>query len=186
MRRLLLVIALMVGASAAHADGPMVYAGAGITRDKLSDIQATASDLNATSWKILVGMRPISVFAVEADYIDLGSQTQNFQVVNFTTRVHESAKAFAAYAVGFAPIPVKYVDVFGKLGFARWSVSGSATQFPGGSLFSLSDNGTDIAWGVGGQVHFGNIGGRVEYENFHVRNTNGAGIFSASVFFDLL
>jgi len=76
MRRVLLLSAFLFGAGAAHAaDDLTVYLGAGITRDKLSDIQITGSDLNTTSWKALVGVRPLSVFAVEADYLDLGSQS---------------------------------------------------------------------------------------------------------------
>jgi Outer membrane protein beta-barrel domain len=183
MRRVLPILALLFAAGAAHAaDDLTVYLGAGISRDKLSDIQITNSDLNSTSWKALVGVRPLSVFAVEADYIDLGSQTfSNDEVVN--TGVHVSYKAFAGYAVGFVPLAIKYVDVFGKLGFARWSLSGSSSA--GGNLFSLSDNGTELAWGVGAQAHLGNVGGRLEYEDFHIRNTSGAGIFSASVFLNL-
>jgi len=181
MRRLLPVAALALAAGAAHADDEMLYVGAGILRDNVSDIATINSSLNATSWKAFVGFRPVSLFAVEADYLDLGSETESF----LGSSVHLQYKAFGAYAVGFAPIPVPYLDVFGKVGLARWSVSGS-TSLPPGSLFSLSDNGTDFAWGVGGQVHIGNVGGRLEYEDFHIRNTSGAGIFSLSVYVNLL
>jgi len=178
MRRLLPVTVLVLAASAAHADTELLYVGAGISRDNLSAIAATNSSLNATSWKALAGVRPISVLAVEADYLDLGSQTRSL----FDTSTHLQYKAFGAYAVGFAPIPgARYLDVFGKAGLMRWSLSGSTTLLPS-TVFSLSDNGTEFAWGVGGQVHVGNIGGRLEYEDFHVRNTSGAGIFSLSVF----
>lgn len=50
---------------------------------------------------------------------------------------------------------------------------------------SLSDNGTQFAWGVGGQVHIGNFGGRLEYENFSIRNTGGANLVSLRVFLNL-
>ncbi|MBV8495398.1 MAG: hypothetical protein JO361_01310 [Gammaproteobacteria bacterium] len=180
---MLLSGALLLGAGLARADDLAVYVGAGITRDKLSGIEITNSDLNATSWKALVGVRPVSVFAVEADYIDLGSETVSSLGV-LSGNVHVSYKAFAGYAVGFVPLALKYVDVFGKLGAARWSLSGSSSET--GNLFSLSSNGTELAWGAGAQVHLGNVGGRLEYENFHVRNTSGAGIFSASVFLNLL
>ena len=55
----------------------------------------------------------------------------------------------------------------------------------GGSFFSLSDNGTQFAWGAGGQVHFGNLGARLEYENFSIRNTSGANLVSLGVFLNL-
>jgi hypothetical protein len=176
MRRLLLVMVLALGAGAAQADTGLLYVGAGISRDSLKDITATNSDLDSTSWKVLAGFRPISLFAVEGDYIDLGSQTTNFLSVS----THVQYKAFAAYAVGFAPLPVPYLDVFGKAGLARWTSSGSSISPPTG-FFSLSDNGTQFAWGAGAQLHFGNVGGRLEYESFNVRNTNGANVVSLEV-----
>jgi Outer membrane protein beta-barrel domain len=182
MRRLLLTVALLFGAGVAQADdNGLFYLGAGVVRDKLSDVAATNSDFDATSWKVLAGFRPISLFAVEADYIDLGSQTTQYLDIN----THLQYKAFGAYAVGFAPIPVPYLDVFGKLGLQRWSSSGSSNA-PSSSLFSLSDNGTEFAWGVGAQVHVGNIGGRLEYEGFHIPNTAGANVLSLSVILSLL
>ena len=181
MRRMLLAAVLALGAAVAQADdNGLLYVGAGISRDNLKDITATGSDLNSTSWKVLAGFRPISLFAVEADYIDLGSQTSQFVGVN----THLDYKAFAGYAVGFAPIPVPYLDVFGKVGVARWTSSGGSA-LPSGPFFSLSDNGTQFAWGVGAQLHVGNIGGRLEYENFNIRNTDGANVISLSVFLNL-
>jgi len=180
MRRVLLGAVLALGAAVAQADNGLLYVGAGISRDNLKDIAATGSSLDSTSWKVLAGFRPISLFAVEADYIDLGSQTSQFLGIN----THLQYKAFAGYAVGFAPIPVPYLDVFGKVGVARWTSSGGSA-LPTGSFFSLSANGTQFAWGVGAQLHVGNIGGRLEYENFNIRNTDGANVISLSVFLNL-
>jgi Outer membrane protein beta-barrel domain len=179
MQRLLLVLALILAATAAHADDGWFYVGAGISRDNVKDITATASDLNSTSWKALVGFRPIKMFAVEADYIDLGSQSSSF-IGSYTNLKY---KAFAGYAVGFVPLPLPFVDVFGKIGVARWDSSGGSST-PAG-FFSLSDNGTQFAWGVGGQVHFGMIGARLEYENFNIRNTNGANVVSLEAILSL-
>lgn len=192
MRKLLILTVLTLGTAIARADdNGLLYLGAGITRDTLKDITATNGDLNSTDWKVFAGFRPISMFAVEADYIDLGSETVNAGsgAASLTgaappVSTHLQYKAYAGYAVGFAPIPVPYLDVFGKIGVARWTASGSS-GIPGSSFFSLSDNGTQFAWGVGGQVHVGNIGGRLEYENFNIRNTNGANVVSLSVFLNL-
>ena len=186
MRKFLALLALALGAGAAHADNGTFYLGAGISRDNLKDITATASDLNSTNWKVWAGLRPVSVFAVEADYIDLGSQTINPSGTCALpcASTHVNYKAFAGYAVGFVPLPVPFLDVFGKAGLARWNSSGGSSV-PGGAFFSLSDEGTQFAWGIGAQVHFGNFGGRLEYENFSIRNTNGANIVSLGVFFNL-
>ena len=180
MRKFLALLALALAAGVAHADNGTFYVGAGVSRDNLKNITFTATDLNSTNWKIWAGLRPISVFAVEADYIDLGSQT----VSNPAGSTHVNYKAFTGYAVGYVPIPVPFLDIFGKAGLARWSSSGSSS-FGGPGLFSLSDNGTQFAWGIGAQVHVGNFGGRLEYENFGVRNTNGANLVSLGVYFNL-
>lgn len=181
VRRFVFLAALALGATAARADDGMFYVGAGIARNKISNITATNADLNDTSWKAFVGVRPINSFAVEADYIDLGSQSAQF--VDTSTNLHY--KAFAAYGVGFLPIPVPMLDVFGKVGLARWEQSGSTTIVSGNQFFSLSDKGTEFAWGVGAQAHFGAIGGRLEYEGFHIHNTDGANVVSLSVFLNL-
>ena len=189
MRKLLLLAALALAASAAQADNGLLYLGAGIANDSLKDVTATNSNLNSTNWKVWAGVRPISLFAVEANYIDLGSQTINAQpglcIDMCPVSTHLQYKAFAGYAVGFVPIPVPFLDVFGKVGLARWTVSGGTTIAGPAGFFSLSDNGTQFAWGAGGQVHIGNLGARLEYENFSVRNTSGANLVSLSVFLNL-
>src|SRR5438874_2696283 len=107
-----------------------------------------------------------------------GSQTSAF--VGGTS--HSDAKAFAAYAVGFLPIPVPYLDLYGKAGLARWKLNGSSPLVSA----PFSTNGTEFAWGGGVQVHIGNIGGRLEYERFNIPNTNGARVFSLAVFLNLM
>jgi Outer membrane protein beta-barrel domain len=180
MRRVLLATLLALAAGAAQADDELFYLGAGVSSNKISDVTAINADLNTTSWKAYAGVRPINEFAVEADYLDLGSKTINTS----ESSTNLNYKAFAGYAVGFVPIPVPYLDVFGKVGLARWS-SGGSTNSPGASLFSLSDNGTEFAWGVGAQAHLDRFGARLEYEAFHIQNTSGAGIVSLSVFLRL-
>ena len=180
MRRFLLVIALALGASAAYADNGSFYIGAAISKDKLSDIanQGTNfADIDSTSWKLYAGLRPLSVFALEADYLDLGSQTNTF----LTTTTHSNAKAFAAYGVGFLPIPLPFLDVFGKAGLARWKLDGSS-PLPG---VSFSTSGTEFAWGAGTQVHVGNFGARLEYERFNIPSTNGASVVSLGLYLNI-
>ena len=182
MQRLLLAGLLLLSTSLAYADDPLFYVGAGISRNKLSEITSSNlnfSDIDHTSWKALAGVRPLSFLAVEADYMDLGSGSGNvFQSGGQSSVTHSDAKAFAAYAVGFLPVPVPFLDLYAKAGLSRWKLEGDTTQpgFPG--LFSFSRNGTAFAWGAGAQVHFGPVGARLEYENFNITNTNGAQIIS--------
>jgi hypothetical protein len=183
MRRFLLLITLALAASAARADDGSFYLGAGISKDKVSDIVNAGTnfaDIDSTSWKLFAGFRPLSVVAIEADYLDLGSQTNTF----VTTSNHSDASAFAGYAVGFLPIPLPFLDVFGKAGLARWKLNGSSISAlaPG----SFSSSGTEFAWGVGTQVHVGAFGARLEYENFKIPSTNGANVVSLAVYLNIL
>ncbi|GAC1453219.1 MAG: hypothetical protein PVS2B3_05070 [Steroidobacteraceae bacterium] len=181
-----MIAALALSTGAAHADTGFFYLGAGISKNKVSEITnsgAAFGDLDQTSWKVLAGFRPIRLVAVEADYLDLGSQTNNF----LGGSSHSDAKAFAGYAVGFLPIPVPFLDVYGKAGLARWKLdSTTSSGTPPGNLFGFSRQGTECAWGLGAQAHIGNIGGRLEYENFNIPNTNGAKVFSLAVILNLL
>jgi hypothetical protein len=180
MRRLLVAM-LLLGATAAQADDALFYLGAGVTRSELTNISnsnLSFSDIHATSWKALAGFRPISYFAVEADYLNLGGETSTF----FGNRtVHSDAKAFAGYAVGYLPVPLPFLDLFAKAGASRWKLDGSsAFNASDSQLFYFSTTGTAFAYGAGAQVHLGKIGARLEYENFNISHTNGAGILSLS------
>jgi hypothetical protein len=176
------VLVLALSAGAARADNGLFYIGAGLSNDNLRDIALTNSNLSSTDFKVWAGVRPVSVFAVEADYIDLGSQTVNSP----TAFADLHYKAFAGYAVGYLPLPLPWVDVFGKVGLAYWTLSGSAGCYGDAcSIGRVSDNGSQFAWGAGGQVHFGNLGARLEYESFSIRNTGGANLVSLSVFLNL-
>jgi len=182
MQRLLLSGLLLLTSALAHADDPLFYVGAGISRNKLSEIthsNLSFADIDHTSWKALAGVRPLSFLGVEADYMDLGSGSGNlFQPTGEQSSTHSDAKAFAAYAVGFLPVPVPFLDLYAKAGLSRWKLEGdtTTTAFPG--LFSFSRSGTSFAWGAGAQVHFGLLGARLEYENFNIPNTNGAQVIS--------
>ena len=185
MRRLMLLTVLALGASAARADNGFFYLGAGVVRNSLSDITALGGlpDLSNTSWKAFAGVRPLDWLAAEMDYIDLGSGSSSTSSSAGNVTAHADGKALAAYAVGFLPIPLPVVDVYGKAGLARWKLNGDVNSLvsPG----SLSTNGTEFAWGIGVQAHISMFGARLEYENFNIPNTSGAKVTSLSVFLNL-
>jgi OmpA-OmpF porin, OOP family len=182
MRKLLLAIALVAATGAAQADDLLgLYAGAGITRAKMEDIFHTNFTLSNTSWKLYAGFRPLGFpIGMDVDYIDLGSSSAS----TFKGIAHADAKAFAAYVVGYAPIPVPNIDVYAKGGIARWQFDGQ-TSTP--TLFDVSDNGTDFAWGIGGQVHFlDKFAIRLEYEHFNVREADDVQIYTLGVSYRFL
>jgi len=189
MRKLVLLMVLMLGATVAQADSGSFYLGVGGTSTKLNDIvvQGTAfPDLSKGSWKVFAGFRPISALAVEADYLDLGSATVEGACIMLggaeccmeaCQGLYQSdAQVFAAYALGFLPIPVPFLDLYGKAGFARSRLN---TKLDGSGT---SSHGTEFAWGVGVQAHISMFGARLEYEQFNIPNTSGAKVASLSVF----
>jgi hypothetical protein len=170
-RKFLLLTVITLGTTVARAEDGLFYLGAGVVRNSVTDIASLGGlpDLKSTSWKAYAGVRPLNWLAAEADYIDLGSGSD--------PNAQASGNALAAYAVGFLPIPLPTVDIFGKAGFAHWKLNGD----PGG----LSTNGTNFAWGIGVQAHINKFGARLEYERFNISNTNGAKVASLSVFLNL-
>jgi hypothetical protein len=177
MRKLLALGALAMATGSAHADSLLgLYAGAGITQAKVENFQGTGLDIDHTNWKVFAGLHPsLSPVGVEAEYLDFGSATK--------IGAHAESKAFAAYAMGFLPIPLPLLSVYGKAGLSRWQLSGS-TVSPG--FFGLSDHGTQFTWGVGGQVHFGNVAARLEYERFNISGTDGANVVTLGAQFTFL
>jgi hypothetical protein len=185
--RLHLVMALVLGASAARADNGLLYLGAGIANDNLQDVRVatTHSNISSTRWQAWAGVRPIGVFAIEAEYLELGGR-------HFTTNpatgsnIRLDYHSFGVYAVGYLPIPIPAAEVFAKAGMAHWTLTGNNTVIGDlGGTFPLSDNASQFAWGAGGQLHFGDLGARLEYQSFSIRNTSGAKIVSLTVFLNL-
>ncbi len=174
MRKLIAAAALACIAGAAHAAENGLYLGAGISRATVDDIFGSGSDLRIhdTAWKGFLGFKfPLIPIGIEADYSDLGGETRDFGL----TRAHADAKAFSAFAVGYLPLPLPYLDIYGKAGAARWQLNGRITN---PALFDLDDRGTEFAWGAGAQVHFGHAAVRLEYEDFNIRDTDGAKLYT--------
>jgi OmpA-like transmembrane domain len=184
MRKVLFAAILLTGATGAYAQLPDAYVGAGVSQARINDIFHSGHDfdLNNTAWKAFVGVRPIPFLGVEANYMDLGSQSHRFGFTNESSDGHVNAHAFSTFAVGFFPLPVPWLDVFGKAGAARWTLNGHDNS----SLFALDEHGTDFAWGGGAQAHFGPLGLRLEYEQFNVRNTDGVKAASFDVLWHFL
>lgn len=182
MRKLLLASTLALAAGAAHADDLLgLYAGVGATRAKMEDVFHTNFTLSNTSWKIYGGFRPLGFpLGVEAEYVDLGSADG----YTYNGPAHATSKAFAAFAMGYLPIPVPDIDVYGKAGVARWQFNG---DLPYQGLYGLSDNGADFAWGAGAQFHFlGGFAARIEYEHYNVREADDVQLYSVGVSYTFL
>jgi hypothetical protein len=194
----LCAIGVWAAATAAHAQGYWtsrwgsqhpatasdtgLYIGAGYVRAQVNNVFGTTGygfKIDDNAWKAIVGFRPIPAFSVEANYVDLGHQSQGLLGGN-APYGHADVRSFDLFGVGY--LPLGPVDIFGKAGGARWTLSGNL-QGPNSSLFALNRNGTSFAWGAGVQAHWGPIGGRLEYEHFQMPYTDGARLYSADVLF---
>lgn len=179
---IVLAAAACSASGAAFADNPVgfyVGAGAGESQIRSDDsrygLPGYFNDYQ-TAWQAIVGIRPLKLIGVEAEYIDFGepSHHRNYDYNVYGNDSHPTAPA--VFAVGYLPIPIPYLDIFGKVGAARLSTT--VTQFAavpcandGSSCQNLVATSRDrvhdtrVAYGVGVQskLPFGLIF-RGEYE----------------------
>ena len=131
-------------------------------------------DASDTSFKVLGGWRFMKFFAVEADYRDLGSQSDMVLGEQYVI----DTSAIDLFAVGV--VPLGSFEVFGKAGYSMWDADMSIVGVPG----SGSDDGNDLAYGVGGAYKFGGkFAVRLEYEMFDIENTDDVTMASVGIDF---
>jgi OmpA-like transmembrane domain len=192
-----LALVLAAGAGAARAQSASansaaatqadtgVYIGAGYVRARVNDVFGTENygfRIDDNAWKAILGFRPIPFFAAEAEYNDLGHQSQELLggTPPFGEYGHADARSVGLFGEGILPLGA--LDLYAKAGGARWTLSGNL-QGPDSTLFALDRSGTSFAWGAGAQVHWGPAGLRLEYEHFQMPDTDGARLLSVSVLF---
>lgn len=124
----LLVIAACGASGAAFADNPVgFYAGAGAgesqirSDDSYYGYPGYYNDYQF-AWQGLVGIRPLRILGVEADYIDFGQPYRHHGNYDYNVSGSDSHPTAAAlFAVGYLPLP--FIDVFAKAGAARLSTN---------------------------------------------------------------
>jgi hypothetical protein len=129
---------------------------------------------NHSAFKVMVGIRPISLLGGEIAYINFGHPNGGL----FGYPADASIKGAAAFGVLYLPVPI--VDIYVKAGLARLesTVSGGdpypvGCRFPCGTpLFRLNRTNTSAAGGVGAQYKFGSWAVRAEYERFNAAGGN--------------
>jgi hypothetical protein len=127
-----------------------------------------------TAYKAIVGFRPLDFLAFEANYIDLGTASDNIQGIP----IDIDATGIDVFAVGI--LPVSMVDLYAKVGYIFWDADVSAQGF------SEGDSGEDFAYGVGVGLHFGSFGARLEYERFEIQDTDTVDLISVGLTYTFL
>jgi hypothetical protein len=129
---------------------------------------------NHSTFKLMAGIRPISIVGAELSYIDFGRPSGNLGAVPADV----SLRGAAAFAVAYLPVPI--VDIVVKAGLARLqnTVSGSG-GFAGvgndlafDSAFRLERTNTNFAVGGGVQYSIGSWALRAEYERFEAAGSS--------------
>jgi predicted porin len=160
------ITSLCVG-TAAHADNTGIYAGGSVGQaetDFSDDTLDTLFDGKDTAFKIFLGYRVLDWVGFEAGYVDLGEITLRGSQPG-VTRFRLEEAGFGAFGMLYWT-PVPQLDLFAKGGFVISQAHVRTNSFFGS--LDDTDNSTDLAWGVGGQVRFGNLAVRAEYERFNL------------------
>lgn len=175
VRYLFAFVLIVLGISTALADSEKLYVGAGITHDTLGSVGSELSpespqdypDVSTTSWKALVGVRPLDWFAIEADYFgNAASGTTPFGI-------RSEGKAVTGYAVFL--IASEKFDLLFKVGIDQYTLGCCNAR-----------SGAGFAAGAGWQWHFGRVGMRMEYDLERMATTTGLRVVSLDVIVDLL
>lgn len=182
IKRVVATLSLGLAAVPASASDLLgFYVGAGATRSEIkaelpaSQVTGAALSDNDTGWKGLVGIRALSLFGAELEYVDLGSAS--FSSSN-GVRLDADLKSTALFGLFWLPIPAPFVDVYAKAGYARLSGSFSGrgaggvcpavspTTLQCAPPFSRSLDDDVVAAGAGAQVKLGSWAVRGDYERF--------------------
>jgi hypothetical protein len=167
----LLAGALVLATGVAQGADDGLYIGGAIGRSSEAYDPYTFNVHGANvGYDLSAGYRPFSALAGELDYTSFGRATAGENYVD--------TSAVGVFALGFLPVPV--VDLYGRLGVADWRTGANS---PG---FSFTRTGADIAYGVGGGMHFGSVGVRVEYTRFTVSHASDIDLAAVGLTWTLL
>jgi hypothetical protein len=153
----------------AVADSLGAYAGASVGQ---STVKADPIDFSKHDWgwRVLVGIRPLPLLGAEIAYTDFGHPNYQ-QGVPFGLNVSVRASSVEALGLVYLPLPVPFLDVYGKGGVARLNYRASSSS---GCLacnpFNADYTETRVAYGGGAQLKFDRLAARVEYERISARD----------------
>jgi hypothetical protein len=181
MRKWLFASLVVLACQTARAAERGFYFGAGMNRSEIGDASRgplSSLDFDETAWKAIAGIRPLDFLAAELTYTDLKNRP------SFAGSAE--ATALSAWAIGLFPLPL--VDLYGKVGIARWELDSFPSPCPeqgGPCLLMLLaprfDSGRDVAYGVGAQAKLKRLAVRLEYERFDIDYTDGAEVYTLGI-----
>jgi hypothetical protein len=198
------VLALCSPISASAADLLGFYAGAALGQ---ADIRANqfayafppvsppvaplGFSEHATGWKVLAGIRPISLIGAELEYVDFGHPSAQVPLpplgaLNAGIQADAHPRATILSGLLYAPLPLPLLDLYGKVGLSRLrtdvhavvlctTANGINTACPPSPYpppFALNETITEFAYGAGAQLKFSAFAVRLEYERISASGGN--------------
>ena len=172
-----LSVLALAGAGAAHAQdenpsGPYISAGFGQFDVKIDNLDAagdTLRDLDSddAAWKVGFGWRFAPFFALEADYVDLGTPRGNFDATGSSGQYEVDLAGFSTYAIGTLPLGI--FELSAKVGYyfhdIDLHVDFDNVGAGNGDVFDSDESGEAFVYGVGAGVTFiQHLNVQIEYE----------------------
>ena len=197
LRRLLMITIVECGIStSAVADNVLdIYLGAGAGQSRLRtgtevidpfgsyDGPDYKFDAHHSAWKVITGIRPIAPLGIELEYIDFGNPSTGVTLTGPGALLAAGAKAVTVFGLGYLPLPVSFLDIYGKLGLARLRTTSTeisptlyylycpAKDLDAGACGQVtstqSEWSTNLAYGAGVQGKMGDLAVRAEYERIN-------------------
>ena len=156
------VLATLLFMPAAHADSGF-FVGASLGETSLDDeFGLSDSDL---AGKLMFGYifdLPAVDFGIEAAYVDFGGASENLGGWQSVSVDVDGLTAFGTVGVDFG-----LFGMFAKAGLVSWDLKARAT-----GQGSVSDSGSDPAYGVGFRLGFSSVELRAEYELFDIEDAD--------------
>jgi hypothetical protein len=182
----LLAAATAAASTAALADNPLgAYVGAGVGASNVGNSDYYDYGYyggyhdNNVAWKAIFGVRPIPFAGAEAEWIDFGSGDGNpgyYSNGYFYSNSSSHPKAALFYGIGYLPLPIPFLDVYGKAGAARLQTDITTYAYPSGYCpppaaacsapvaYRTDEWDWKFTWGAGVQYKWQDFAFRAEYE----------------------
>lgn len=175
-----------IATTPALADNPLgAYVGVGVGQSNVGSndyydygYYGGYHDHDAT-WKVIAGIRPLPVLGGEIEYIDFGSGNGVngfYQNGYFYANSSSHPRATVLYGLGYLPLPLPFLDVYGKVGVARLQSDITTNAYPSGYCappysgcsapigYRNDETDTKFAYGAGVQARWQDLAFRAEYE----------------------
>lgn len=176
MKNLLITISvamIFTFSTVAQADMDLkIGASIGSAKTAFDDPTITAFDATDFGWKVFGNLMLTDNLGFEASYLDLGTPDDDI----LGTIVKVDSSAFDAFVVGAIPM-TDFFDLFAKVGLVAWDTDITVAGFP-----SFSDDGTDLAYGIGAAFNVSNnLSIRGEWEVFDIEDVDDVWMLSVGI-----